>query len=421
MKVTVGELPQSRKQIQIELEEEEVNRHFDSSLNQYAKVAQIPGFRKGKVPRPVLEMKFGKSLQAEVLEKIVNESYEKVQKEEGIEPVSPASIDTKDVMPEKNKPYSFKITVDVTPAVRIDEYKGLVLERGKIEITEKDVNAVLKRKQEEHAEFLPVADRPVMKGDWVLLDGDILLDGKVIQDLSGQLVEVGLDNLPKEMSEALIGSSVGDERNVNSKTESGEEITYRFRVKAIKERRLLIVNDEFARDLGEFQSLDELKADIRKELSAIVDIRVKEGLKKQIIDKLVDKVEVEFPPALTERQIERIKVLSKVRGDGSVEKLGEKELGELAVRKLKEYFILDEIAKRENITVTDEELEKVKAKISEGRKDAEIDMENVRSNLMQGKVFDFLLSAASIRDKEESLIVKPNDVSFIRRGKDELE
>ena len=413
MKVTVEELPGSKREIQVELEEDEVKAHFDKSLNQLAKGARISGFRKGKVPPAILEMKLGKSLQAEVLEEIVSESYEKVRKDEGIVPISPPSIDTGGSMPEKNKAYSFKITVDVRPAVKIDDFKGVVVEKERMEITDEHVDAVLQRKREEHAEFLPVTDRVVMRGDWVLLDGESLLDGKVVQDLSGQLVQAGSDFLPQEMSEALIGCSVGDERNVNSETESGEKVTYRFKVNAIKEKRLLIVDDEFAKDLGGFQSVEELRADIRKKLEAIADIRVKDDLKRQIIDKLVDKAEVEIPRALIERQMERMKVLSKVRGDGTTEKLGGKELEDLAVRTLKEYFVLDEIAKREDITVTDEEVEKAKARIAERRKDTEIDAEDVRSNLVREKVFDLLLSNATINDKEESRIVKPGDVDFI--------
>ena len=413
MKVAVEQLPGSRKQIEIELEGEEVNKHFDKSLNQLAKGAQIPGFRKGKVPRSVLEMKLGKSLQGEVLDEIVNESYEKAQKEEGIVPISPASIDTKGVMPEKDKPYSFKITVDVRPEVKIDDFKGVVVERERVEVTDEHVNAVLQQQREERAEFLPVTDRPVMRGDWVLLEGESLLDGKVVEDLSGRMVEAGSDNVPKEMNEALIGCPVGEERSVSSEKEGSEKITYRFKVNGIKERRLLIVDDEFARDLGGFQNVDELKADIRKKLEAMAEMREKGDLKRQVIDKLVDKAEVEVPRALMERQIERMRVLSKVGTDGTTEKFGDKELEDLALRQLREYFVLDEIAKRENITVADEEVEKVKTSIAERRKDTEIDTEDVRSNLVREKVFDFLLSGATIKDKEESRIVKPGDVDFI--------
>ena len=416
MKVTVEELPRSRKQIQIELEEEEINKHFDKSLSQFAKSAQVRGFRKGKVPHSIIEMRLGKSLQTEVLKKILDESYEKVKKDEGVVPVSAPSIDTKGAMPEKNKPYSFGITVDVMPSVKIDDYKKLVLERRKFEITDKHVDAVLKQRQEESAEFLPVSDRPVMKGDWVQVDGDSLVNGKVIQDFSGRMVQVGSDVLPEEMNDALIGCSVGDEKDVNAETQSGEKITYRFKVKAIKERRLLIVDDEFAKDIGGFQSLDVLKYDIRKKLFAVRDIQIKEDLKRQVVDKLIDKAEAEFPLSFVEEQTKHIKMLSGVRMNDTAGKLSGKELEELAVRKLKEAFILDEIAEKENLTVTDDELEKVKAKISEERKDVkELNMDNVRRNLTHDKVMDFLLSAASIDDKEESLIVKPDEVSFVKK------
>ena len=176
------------------------------------------------------------------------------------------------------------------------------------------------------------------------------------------------------------------------------------------------MDDEFAKDIGGFQSLDGLKDDIRKKLFAVRDIQIKEDLKRQVVDKLIDKAEAEFPLSFVEEQTKHIKMLSGVRMNDTAGKLSGKELEELAVRKLKEAFILDEIAEKENLTVTDDELEKVKAKISEERKDVkELNMDNVRRNLTHDKVMDFLLSAASIDDKEESLIVKPDEVSFVKK------
>ena len=413
MKLTVEELPQSKREIQIDLEIEEINKRFDSSLNKLAGMANIPGFRKGKVPESVIKIKFGKNLQAEVLDQIVNESYEKAQKEKDIIPISAASIDTKGIMPEENKPYSFKITVDVTPTVKIDGYKELVLEKEKVEVKDEHVDAVLKRKQEEHAEFLPVTDRPAMKDDWVLLEGNVLLNGKTVQDFPGQLVQVGSNNLPKEISEALINSSAGDEKKVDSKTESGEKVTYNLKIKAIKKRRLLIVDDEFAKGLGGFQDLAELKADVRKNLERFRDMSIREDLKKQALDKLTAKVEVELPPGLIKRQKDYIETLSKIRKGKDAEELSKDELEKLAAKKLKESFLLDEIAEREKITVTDEELEKAKTEILQARKDTNIDMDNVRMNILHDKVFDFLLSHATINEKEESLILNPNEVSLL--------
>ena len=359
-------------------------------------------------------MKFERGLQAEVLEQIVNESYEKAQQEKGLVPISTASVETDGIMPEKNKPYSFKITVEVKPTVKIDNYKGLVLERETIEITDEHIEAVLKQKQEEHAEFLPVTGRNVVKGDWVLLDGETLLDGKPVHDLSGHMLQAGSENLPEKLNEALIGISIGEEKRISYKIEDDKEVTYRFKVKEIKEKRLLIVNDEFAKSFGGFQNLEELRNDIRKKLEAIRDIRIKEDLKRQISDKLVANVEVEFPPQLVERQKQYIKTLARVRKDNDAEKLSDKELEKIAVKKLKESFALDEIAEKENIAVSQNELEEVKARISKDRKDTKIDMDNIKFNLLHEKVLEFLLSHATINDKEKSLIVKPDEVNLIK-------
>ncbi len=417
MRVNVEELPGSRKRIEVELEQEEVSKHFEDKVKRLVMGAQIPGFRKGKVPGHILEKRMGKSLQGEVLEEIVGESYGKACREKDITPVSEPSVDTGSAMPQKDKPYSFSITVDTKPGVSIEDYKGLVLEREKVEVTDEHVSAAIQREREERAEFLPVNDRPVMRDDWVLLDGKSFVDGNAVQDFSDYMVQAGSGRLPKEMDEALVGCPVGQEKELSSTGKGGEQISYKFRVKAIKERRLLIVNDEFARDVGGFQSLEELRADIRKRLESAAEVRVEHDLKRQIGEKLAGMVEVDVPQSFVERQVEHMRQITRAYVTGQETNQDDGELKKLAMAQIKEHLAIEEIARRENITVTEEEVEKAGAEAAAAglKKDAE-DSDGLRWSLRRKKTVDFLLSHAKIEDKGKSLIMTPDEVSLIDRG-----
>jgi trigger factor len=417
MRVKVEELPGSRKRIEVELEQEEVSKHFEDKVKRLARGAQIPGFRKGKVPGHILEKRMGKSLQVEVLEEIVDESYGKACREKDITPVSEPSVDTGNAMPQKDKPYSFSITVDTKPGVSIEDYKGLVLEREKVEVTDEHVSAAIQQEREERAEFLPVNDRPVMRDDWVLLDGKSFVDGNAVQDFSDYMVQVGSGRLPKEMDEGLVGCPVGQEKEISSTGKGGKQISYKLRVKGIKERRLLIVNDEFAKDVGGFPSLEELRADIRKRLESAAEVRVEHDLKRQIGEKLAGMVEVDVPQSFVERQVEHMRQIARAYVAGQETNQDDGELKKLATAQIKEHLAIEEIARRENITVTEEEVEKAGAEAAAVglKKDAE-DSDGLRWSLRRKKTVDFLLSHAKIEDKSKSLIMTPDEMSLIDRG-----
>jgi len=309
--------------------------------------------------------------------------------------------------------------VDVKPEVKIEGYKGLTVEQEHLEVTDEHVDAVLKRKQDEQADFLPVTDRPAAKGDWVLLEGKALLGDRVVRDLSGSFVEVGSDSLPGQVNEALVGSSPGDERTVNL-GESGQQdssnIVYRFTVKEIKEKSVLVLDDSFAKRAGNFQDLEQMKSDIRKQLTEFFELQTRQDLRRQVVEQLVDKVEVDVPESMVKSQVEYMKNLAQATGRNKTGGPDEDELKELAVRRIKEFFVIEEIGRKENITVTDEEVNRVKENVSKTGSGSEPDADRIRSNLQSEKVLDYLVENANIREKEKSRIVKPDEVSLIRRG-----
>ena len=400
--------------IRVELEPEEVNKYFNDSVRKLARTAQISGFRKGKVPGHILEMKLGKSLQAEVLEKICRDSYPKACDEKELFPISEPDLDTGKELPYRSKPYGFTFTVETKPKVSVDGYKGMELEREKVEITDELVEAALQYEREKHAEFLPVTGRSAMKGDWILLDGECLLDGKMIQDLPDYRVEIGSGNIQREIDEVLAGCAAGDEKEVNSTGEKGEQITYKLRIKAVEERRLLVVDDEFARDIGEFKNLEELRNDIRKKLKAAAEVRVEQNLRIQVREKLAGMVDAKLPPKLVEKQKEHVKRISKALLRGEDTGSDDEKLKNIAETQLKEQLAIEDIIRKENITVTDEEMEKAVAEMeASGRKGEEENSDDLRWRLQKKKTIDFLLSNAKIGDKGERLIITPEEARLV--------
>ncbi len=399
MKIDVEELKGCERAIKVELSPEEVNRAFSESYKHLSSRTEIPGFRRGKVPRRILELRFGKRVRDDVAERAARNAYRKALKEKSINPITSPEVDLGGEVPTEGKPFSFKLHVVVRPKVKLDGYKGIKVEKETFKVTDKDVEKFLERKREEMAEFLPVEEnRPIQKDDWVTVDYELPWKSQ-----EGFLFRVGSETFPPPVEERLIGSRVGEEMEIEvhpPKDVGGEGFLCKLKVKGIKRRRLLVVNDEFARDLGGYGSLKELREDIRKKLELEVEERSEERLRERIIDTLVEMAEVEPPPVMVEREIGYLEAISQAVNPKRKEdqkKLRE-ELKPLALKRTKVYLVLEEISEREGISVSDEEL-----KGDEDRK----------YELKRRKVLDFLVENAQIEEKGEPLILTPERARLV--------
>ncbi len=420
MKVEVEKLDECKQCLKIEIPREEVDRQFEATYKELGKKSRVDGFRPGKIPLPILKQRFREVAATEALKKIVAGSYPQAMKEKNIVPLGEPDIKIGEALPEEKKPFYFQATVETWPEVKVENYKGLFLERERIEISDQQVEAVLEMKREENADFLPVEGRPAQKDDWVVIDFKSFLDGQPFQNAEAHLFRLGSGVFPPEVEEILVGKLPEGEEELKVEVplpgeNASAKILYQIKLKGVKERRLLIVDDEFAKDLGEFNSLAELREDIRKKLELRAKEEEERKLRNDLVDILVEKNEMEVPSRLVEEQTNHMMLVSGAGLDGSGGEEKKRTIREnlrpLAVKQVKVYLMLEEIAKRENIEVAEEEInaetKETKAPLTKERR------EDLTHRIRRRKTLDFLINQADIKEKEKSLVLTPDQVRML--------
>jgi trigger factor len=422
MKTKVQHLEPCKKRLEIEIPPNVVLRKFDEVYSQIAKSARIPGFRQGKAPRELLEKYHANLAKEEVLKDLIPTFYHKAVKEADLVPVSLPEIS--DVQLETKGPLFFRAIVEVRPEVKIKSYRKLRLRRNKLPVNEDDIDKSLKALQEANAEFKTVGERAVRKEDYLICDYEFIVEGKLIEEKKNHWLLVEDSKLiPGFGLEQIIGAMPGDIREIRAdlpenffKPEYAKKpATLRVNIKEIKEKNLPQLDDEFARDLGEFQNLDELKSKIREDLKKRYEFKEKEDLREQIVDQLLKASSLSLPSSLVRAQTDRLKenARSQILKSGFKEEeinSRQKELDErlrlTAERQLKMSFILEKIAQIENIRVSDEELEKdieliaqkLNREMSEVKRDLEEKalLDGLRQQLLEEKVLEFLLQEVEV-------------------------
>lgn len=410
MQVEVKELKDNRKSLFIEIPKEEVERKLSDVYAKISNSASVPGFRKGKAPIKILKLYYGREIKGQVGDELIQEYYKKAVDEKDLRVAFFPEI--KKVEFEEGKPLKFEAVVEVFAKFKIGKYKGVEIEREKMEVTKGDVEAVLERKREEHAQLIPVRNRPSQKGDLITVDYQIEIparqdsaggDKKVARELKDQKLILGRTAVPKEWEKALTGVKKGDikEIRVKAKGEKGGDIVYKFTVTDIQERRLVVLTDDFARKLGNFDSLDKVRAKIRAELEEMARLYEEDNLKKAVIGKILQESDIEVPSSMIKKFSEYYRSFNKQMSGEESEKIAEENI--------KIQLIIDEIAKQEKITITDGELNKRKKEINTQTESEE----DLRENLMKEKVLKFLVEKAKIKNKEKRVIVTPEEASSV--------
>ncbi len=409
MDLKISEAEGSKKEIQVTLGAEEVDGYFSKAVKEISGKVQVPGFRKGKVPEHVLEMRLGKKLKTDVFETIAGDAYEKACGEHGLIPAGRPALESVEELPSRGKDFAFTMRVEVMPEVNLGEYKGLVLEREKVEITEEMVEEVFRREKEEKAGFIPAEGRPVEKGDRVTVEGERLSGTEVIDSIPEGQIPVGAGELPAEIDAGLTGSSVGDEKEIPVRQEDGREIVYRLRIKGIHEKRRIISNENFAEKAG-YESSEQWKEDVRKRMRESVRGRVQRELREQASEKLLEVAEVEPPESLLSVQREYFRKVYEAIGSKTGEKADEQKIEELARRQVKENLVIEELARKEDISVDEEEIENRKSQIPPGR---EVDEAELSYRIKREKVIDLIVENAEVKDREKPVVLKPGDVNLV--------
>jgi trigger factor len=424
MKVTVEDISSIKKKVNVEIPEDQVSKEIDSFYSDLKKKAKIKGFRPGKVPRNILERHFKDYVKTEVIQKLIQDTYPAALSDNSLHPVSDPTIDPGEL--ESGKSFQYSATIDVKPDIKLEGYVGLNIEGKKEGVKDEEVEERLKTLQDLHANLKTISEaRPIQAGDYVMVDYQASMDNKPLEEGKGIdfTVEVGSGKFIPKFEEKLIGLKPEEEKEMEIsfpedygyKKWAGKTITFHVKIKEIKEKVLPLLDDEFAKDLGDYSSLEELKLKLKSEIERQKELALEGQLKDQMVDQLLQANSFEIPESLVEGQAKSLVSDTKLRlaAQGmDIKNLGVSEeklvddYRETAKKQVRTFLILEKIANQEGISVTDEEAENRLKEISE-RIHQKFDVvkryyekngliPEIKGGIMSEKTLNFLLQKANI-------------------------
>ncbi len=372
LKVSVKDGKTCEKIVSVEVSQENIQKEFNLFYNSIAQKAKIPGFRPGKAPRNVLEIHYQGEAKERVLKNLISESLRSALMEKMLDPLVYPKIDEVDFTDTK---LSYKALIEVRPKIKLSKVKGLSAKKEKVEVKAEEIDAELKRVQESFAKFKVVEDRPAQMGDQVITDYVCTIEGKEVDKRSDDWLEIKEDEFVKGLSTGLIGTKPGDEREVKvtfpkdigREELAGKDAVFNIKVKEIKSKELPELNDELAKDMGEVKTLAELKEKIEKDILAGKSHHAEVQYENALLKELVKHNKIDLPPTLVEKRVDHLVEDSKNQHlkQGLPEesfKAKEEELRKNMQEEAKQQvhlaFLLDEMAVKENVTVTEEDTDK---------------------------------------------------------------
>jgi trigger factor len=449
MKISLEKIENNTAHLKFEVDEEQFEKAMEQAYRKNVKRFVIPGFRRGKAPRKLIEMHYGPEVFYEdAAEIILPQAYQQGVEEYHLEPVDQPKYDIEQI--EKGKPLIATAEVAVRPEVKLKEYKGLEVEKVVYNVTDEDVEKELAALQEKNARLIAVEDRPAQKGDIAVIDFDGRVDDKPFEGGKAENypLELGSGVFIEGFEEQVIGMNPGEKKDINVtfpkdyKVESlaDKPAVFSVTLKELKKKELSSLDDEFAKDVSEFDTLEELKNDIRNKLIERAKAVEEGSLKASIINKLMETTEVDIPHVMVDMEIDRLimdfAINLKMRGYDlktymEAAKITPQEFRERFHEKahvnVKSSLILEEVSRREGITVTDEETDAEIQKyaglahktIEEYKKNLKPeDISGIKDTILTKKIFDFLISNAKITEKKPEDVKKEQDQENSSKGED---
>jgi trigger factor len=422
----------TKREIEVEIPVEDVNRQTDSLIQKYQKVARIPGFRRGHVPASIIRQRFSEEIKTDMVEALIPRFFRQEAERLSLHPVSQPRVT--DLHLHDGEPLRFKAAFEVLPEIKLEGYKELRADKPEIAVSEADVEQAIADLRERHASFNPVEGRPLADGDFaqVSLDGNPKAEqksneGKTGEEKSGEgqpvhmdevLVEIaGKDTMP-EFTEHLRGTSAGDERtfdvkypdDTQDKRLAGKTFSYAVKVQSIKQKSLPELNDEFAKTLGEFQVVDDVRKAIREQMESERKHEAEHAAKEKLVRELIQRNDFEVPDSLIEQQIDiRLeRGLRALAAQGlTAEQMKKMDLPRLragqreqAIHDVKAALLLERVAEEENIQVSDEELDRELESLAKQSKQTseavrarltrDGGLDRIRTRIRNEKTLDFL-------------------------------
>ena len=379
MSVQVENLEKNMAKLTIEVAAEEFEKAVQAAYMKNKNKITIPGFRKGKAPRVMIEKMYGTGIFFEdAANALIQREYPKAADESGLDIVSYPEIDV--VQVEKGKSFIFTAEVAVKPEVTLGEYKGLEVEVTPVEVTEEEVAAELKREQENNSRTIDVDDRAVAQGDMVTLDFEGFVDGEAFEGGKGTdyPLTIGSNSFIPGFEDQLVGAELNTEVEVNvtfpenyhANDLAGKPAVFKCTVKAIKVKELPELDDEFAKDVSEFDTLDEYKADIEKNLRERKEGVAKREREDKAVDAVIANAQMDIPEAMIQNQIQQLMndFVQRMQAQGlSIDQYYQftgldqakiqEQMRPQALKRIQSRLVLEKVAEVENIQISDEKFE----------------------------------------------------------------
>jgi trigger factor len=435
MDTDLERLETHRVKLTVRASREETRPILDVAYRHLAGSVNLPGFRKGKAPRQVIQAQLGaEAVLREFLEHALPELYARAIREHELAPISDPEFDDLDVSDLEGTGFSFTATVETRPRLEFQEadYKGIPLERPSVEVSDGEVDEQLDRLRERFAE-LDAVGHPARRGDFVMADLRASVHGEEIPEASGQdlLYEVGSEALVPELDKELEGSRAGDILKANATLperfgeRGGQEVSFQILVKEVKSKRLPPLDDDFAKTASEFDTLEELREDVRTKLGRLREAQADAAIRDQALQALVDRVDVELPDRLidteTESRIRAARERAERQGVTLDQVLEASNVDELqfrsdarahAIRAVQADLALEAVARAEGLEVGKEDLDRAVEALAEsigrGAKDVRRSLESsgqitsLAGDIIRDKALDVVVENATVTEEGRS-------------------
>ena len=426
MSVVLEKKENNKVTFTMEISEKKFGKAVQKAYLKNKGIFNIPGFRKGKAPRKLIEITYGEEIfYEEALNIVLPEVYEESIDELGLEVVDYPEIDVEEI--EKGKPVLIKVEVTVKPEVELGEYKSIELEKVEYNVTNEDVENELKSIQETNARIIEAPDREAKEGDLLTIDYEGLIDDEPFEGgtAENQTIEIGENKFIPGFEEQLIGKKKGENIEVKvtfpedyfEESLKNKEAIFKVSINEVKEKELPELDDEFAIDVSEFDTLEEFKVSIKEKLEDEAKRKEKAEKESKVIEKVVELSEVDIPEVMIDNQIENeisqfdhqlqmqgINIEQYLQFANRTADDFKEEIRPSAERQVKTDLVLDEISKVEDIQVSEEEIDKELQKIAEQYNQEDVekfikdmkkgDLNHIKSGIVRDRTIELLLENA---------------------------
>lgn len=427
--------------LKVEVPAEEIMPSIEKAYREVSKKVRIPGFRKGKVPPKIIDQMVGaEAVLDEALNDLIPKFYPEAIESSGLEPVSQPKVDVEQL--EKDKPLIFTAKVELKPEVELGDYKVIKLPKMATKASKKDIDEHIDKIRDRFSELNPVK-RAVKDGDYVLLDYEGFLDGKPFEGGAGtdDMLEIGSESFIPGFEEQIVGAKKDEERdltvtfpkNYHSKDLADKEVVFHIKIKEIKTKKLPKLDDDFAKNVSKFDTLEDYQADVKKELESRKEKELEATKRDGAIDYVTEQASIDLPQGMVEQQInslteefnnvlqqhEKTDLESYLKDKGDTFQSFREQFRDEATKRVKTNLVLEAIMKEEKIEASDddidEELNRLAGKSEQKIDDIKAEMteehfDYLRTQLSTMKTIDFIISKVKFV-KPEEIEKKPAKVS----------